>query len=81
MLIGVIGLFRLPDLYTKLHALSVIDTMGMILIMAGLIIQAGFSLIAIKLAFILLFVLFTTPIASHALAKSAYHGRRKTRAD
>ncbi len=75
VIIGLIGVYRMPDFYTRLHAASVIDTLGTMLIVTGLIILAGISLISVKLFLILLFILFTTPTAAHALAKSALHGK------
>ena len=70
-LIGGIGLFRMPDFYTRLHAASLTDTLGIGLIILGLVFQAGWTLISVKLLLILLFVLFTSPIATHALARAA----------
>lgn len=69
--IGGVGLLRFPDFYTRLHAGGMTDTLCMFLIIGGLILQAGFSILAIKLALILLFMLFTAPTASHALARAA----------
>ena len=72
---GGIGLTRFPDLYTRLHAASVTDTGGTILLSLGLIVQAlfvfGSAMAAIKVVLILFFTLFTSPTASHALAKTA----------
>lgn len=74
VLIGGIGILRLPDVYTRLHAAGVTDTLGMGMILLGLMVQAGFTLITIKLLLILLFMIITGPTASHALAKAALHG-------
>ena len=71
ILIGGIGALRMPDLYTRMHAASVTDSLGSILVLTGIMLQAGFSLAAIKLAAILLFLLLTSPTASNALASSA----------
>ncbi len=71
---GGIGMLRLPDFYTRMHPAGVIDTMGAGLILLGLMIQAGFSLVTVKLLLIALFLLFTSPTAVHALAKAARHG-------
>ncbi|MCA1779940.1 MAG: monovalent cation/H(+) antiporter subunit G [Xanthomonadaceae bacterium] len=68
---GGIGLLRFPDFYSRLHAAGVTDTLCALLIITGLIIQAGLALVSIKLALILLFMLFTAPTASHALARAA----------
>lgn len=69
--VGGVGALRMPDLYTRMHAASVTDTMGAILTLAGVMLQAGLSLATIKLAAILLFLLFTSPTASNALASAA----------
>lgn len=74
VIISTIGMLRFPDFYTRLHAASIADTLGAMLISAGLILQVGFDLIAVKLLLIFFFVLFTTPTAAHALAKAALHG-------
>lgn len=69
--IGGLGALRLPDFYARMHAASLTDTMGTILILAGIMLQAGLSLATIKLAAILLFLLLTGPTASYALANAA----------
>lgn len=71
VLIGGIGALRLPDVYTRLHAASLTDTMASILIIAGIVLQAGLSLAAIKLLTILIFLLLTGPTASYAIANAA----------
>lgn len=73
-LTGAVGLFRFPDFFTRIHAASITDSMSAILILAGLVLQTDFGLTAVKLVFILLFLLITGPTASHALAKAARHG-------
>ncbi len=70
-IIGGIGLLRFPDFYSRLHAAGITDTLCALLIVAGLLIQAGIALPSIKLLLILLFLLFTAPTASHALARAA----------
>jgi len=70
-LIGGLGLFRLPDFYTRLHAAGITDTLCAICIGAGLILQSGFSLLTLKLLLILMFLLFTAPTATHALSRAA----------
>ncbi len=69
--IGGLGALRMPNLYTRMHAASVTDTMGAILILGGIMLQAGMTLATIKLAAILLFLLLTSPTASNALASAA----------
>ncbi|MEQ8345700.1 MAG: monovalent cation/H(+) antiporter subunit G [Sneathiellaceae bacterium] len=72
-LIGAIGMHRMPDLYTRMHAVSVIDGLGAAMLLVGMALQAGFSLIALKLVVVLALLLFTSPIAAHALARGALH--------
>ena len=71
VLVGGIGALRMPNLYTRMHAASVTDTMGAVLVLAGVMLQAGLSLATIKLAAILLFLLITSPTSSNALASAA----------
>ncbi len=71
VLIGGIGALRMPDLYTRMHAASVTDSLGAILVITGIMLQAGWSLATIKLFAILLFLLLTSPTAANALASAA----------
>ncbi len=75
LVIGAVGLIRFPDLFSRLHAAGVIDTLAVMLILFGLLLQSGFSLISVKLLIILFFLLFTTPVSAHALAKTALYGK------
>ncbi len=69
--IGGLGALRLPNFYTRMHAASLTDSMGSILVLLGVMLQAGWSLAAVKLLAILAFLLLTGPTASYALANSA----------
>jgi multicomponent Na+:H+ antiporter subunit G len=71
--IGAVGLLRMPDFYTRTHAASVTDSVGAGLILLGLILQAGLTLVAVKLVMIGLLLFFTGPVAVHALAKAAFN--------
>jgi multicomponent Na+:H+ antiporter subunit G len=72
LLIGGLGLIRLPDFYTRIHAAGITDTMGAWLILVGLMFSAGWTLISVKLLMLLFFLAVTSPLASHALAKAAF---------
>ena len=74
VLVGGLGLIRMPDLFTRLHASSVSDTAGAGFMMLGFMLQSGLSLVTLKLVLILVFLLFTTPTAAHALAHAALLG-------
>ena len=71
--IGGIGIHRFPDFYSRLHAAGTTDTLCALMILLGLALQAGFSLDTFKLLLIFVFLFFTSPTASHALANAAMH--------
>ncbi len=81
VLIGGIGALRMPDLYTRMHAASVTDSLGAILVLGGIMLQAGWSLATIKLFAILLFLLLTSPTSSYALASAALLAGQRPFAD
>ena len=70
-IIGGIGLLRLPDFFCRMHASGITDTLGAYLILLGLMIQAGLTLVTVKLLMILFFLMISGPTSAHALAKSA----------
>lgn len=73
LVIGAVGIVRMPDMFTRMHAASVIDTLGAGLVVAGLMAQAGFGLVMLKLLFLLALIFFTGPVVAHALAQAALH--------
>ena len=73
--VGGIGLVRMPEFFTRMHAASVTDTLGAGLLLTGLMLQAGFSLVTLKLVFLLVLFFFTGPVVTHALAQAALHER------
>lgn len=76
-IIGAIGIHRFPDFYSRLHAVGIADTLSALLILLGLALQAGLSLAVFKLILIFVFLFFTSPTASHALASAALHAGLK----
>ena len=72
LLIGSLGLVRLPDVYARIHAVGMIDTAGASLIILGMVIHAGFTSVSAKLILIGVFMFFTSPIATHALVRAAH---------
>lgn len=71
MLIGSIGILRLPDFFSRTHAISKSDTLGIIFVVLGLIIYEGFTQSSMKLILVILFVALANPIGTHALARAA----------
>lgn len=71
-LTGTFGILRMPDFFSRLHPAGVTDSLGVPLVLAGLMLHAGFTLASGKLLLIMLFLLLTSPTACHALAKAAF---------
>ena len=80
-LIGGIGMHRFPDFYTRMHAAGTTDTLCAALLLLGLGLQAGLTLVSFKLLLIFGFLLFTSPTSTHALANAAEHGGLKPKLD
>ena len=72
MLVGSIGVIRLPDFFTRTHATSKTDTLGIALVLGGLAVYEGFTLSGLKLLIIIVFIAITNPVGSHALARAAF---------
>jgi multicomponent Na+:H+ antiporter subunit G len=82
LIVGGIGINRFPHFFSRLHAAGVVDTLAACLMLAGLVPVFGLTLGSVKLALIFVFLLFTSPTACHALARSAYaSGLREPRHD
>lgn len=71
MTIGSIGIVRFPEFYTRTHAVSKSDTLGIMLVISGLIVYEGATQTSLKLLLILMFVALSNPIGSHALGRAA----------
>ena len=72
ILTGSVGILKLPDLFSRIHAAGLIDTLGSFFVVISLIIFSGFTLTSLKLLLIPLFLLFTSPISGHAIALIAF---------
>lgn len=84
VLVGTVGVLRMPDVFTRLHAAGMTDTMGAGLLLLGMALQTivgmmhgetHYWLVLVRLVFVYAFLLFTSPIASHALARAAMAGK------
>ncbi len=71
-IVGGLGLLRLPDFYTRSHAVGVTDTCGATLVLVGLMMQSPDGMVLIKLVTVMTFMLVTSPISSHAVTKAAW---------
>src|SRR5688572_22434177 len=72
-IVGALGLVRMPDVFTRMHAASVTDTLGVGFLILGMSLQAGLSLVTLKLLFLMLLFVFTVPVVTHALAQACLH--------
>ena len=72
-LVGAFGLVRMPEIFTRIHAASVVDTVGVGFLILGMALQAGLGLVTLKLVFLLALFIFTTPVVTHALAQACLH--------
>lgn len=77
VLAGTLGVLRLPDFYTRMHAAGITDTLGAELILLGLVLQSGFTQTSAKLGLVAFFLLLTSPTATHAVANAAHHAGLK----
>jgi multicomponent Na+:H+ antiporter subunit G len=71
-IVAVVGLVRLPDLYTRAHATSKTDTLGTVLTLTGVALTFQTSVPRAKLVLLTLFLLITNPTATHAITRAAY---------
>ncbi|MBU0687335.1 MAG: monovalent cation/H(+) antiporter subunit G [Candidatus Margulisbacteria bacterium] len=71
MIFGALGILRFPDLYTRLHPAGKAGTAGILSIFIGLIFYSGFSFNSQRIILITLFILITSPVATHAIARGA----------
>jgi multicomponent Na+:H+ antiporter subunit G len=71
-IVAVVGLVRMPDLYTRAHATSKADTLGTVLTLAGVALAFQTAVPRAKLVLLTLFLLITNPTATHAITRAAY---------
>ncbi len=71
-LVGALGLIRLPDVYNRLQAATKCVTLGTFLVLIGVLVHSGWNAMGIKALLAAIFVLWTSPTGSHALARGAH---------
>ena len=71
LLLGSIGLIRFPDFYTRTHAMTKPDTMGLILALTGIALLNGWNLTSLKLMLVVFFVALANSASTHALGRAA----------
>jgi multicomponent Na+:H+ antiporter subunit G len=70
--ISCLGLLRLPDFYTRAHAVGKAETLGSMLVLSGLAVHNGADLTSVKILLILAIIFITNPTATHALTRAAF---------
>ena len=80
-LVGALGLLKLKDVFARMHAAGMVDTLGVAMVMVGLMLQATDIIVAFKLFLIMGFIFFTSPTTCYALARAAIHGGVKPQTD
>ncbi|MEA1920364.1 MAG: monovalent cation/H(+) antiporter subunit G [Campylobacterota bacterium] len=73
-LTGAVGLLRLPNFYTRLHAASVTESLAATLLIIGIILDTGWALDSAKLLLIIVIMIIANPTITHALCRAAAHG-------
>lgn len=77
ILLGSVGMLRLPDFYTRSHAAGIVDTLGAWLILAGMLLQTTDLISGLKLLLIWALMFFANPTTSHLLIKAAHQSGLK----
>ena len=70
--VAALGVLRMPDFYTRLHAVSKAETLGVLLTLAAIVLWAGVSLTAIKVVFVAVFLFLANPTSTHAIGRAAF---------
>ena len=72
-LLAAVGVLRLPDLYTRMHAASKAGVVGAGLVLLAVALVSLDGAVALRAVLGILFLLLTTPVSAHLLARAAYH--------
>lgn len=72
LLVGTVGLIRLPDVFSRMHATTKSDTLGLGLVLLGLIIYQGFEIASLKILLIIIFLWLANPTAAHFIARKQF---------
>ncbi len=73
LFLGALGIFRMPDVFNRIQAGTKATTLGTLLFLIGITIGHTDVVPHLKIVILILFILFTNPLSSHALARAAHH--------
>jgi len=72
MVVGCFGLYRMPDLFCRMHATSKATTLGLALILVATFVHLGFAAVGLKAVLAILFAFLTAPVGAHLISRAAY---------
>ena len=72
LVVGSIGMLRLPNVFARAHALSVTDSLGAVFVLAGLAVYQGFTMNSLKILIVLALVFLLNPVIAHATIRAAH---------
>lgn len=72
LVVGSIGMLRLPNVFARAHALSLTDSLGAVLVLAGLAVYQGFTTNSLKIMVVLALVYLLNPVIAHATIRAAH---------
>ena len=72
LVVGSIGMIRLPNVFVRAHALSLTDSLGAVLVLAGLAVYQGFNMNFLKIMVVLVLVYLLNPVIAHATIRAAH---------
>ncbi len=70
--VGCIGLYRMPDVFCRMHATSKATTLGLVFILMASFIHLGFSAVGLKAVLAIVFAFLTAPVGAHLISRAAY---------
>jgi len=80
LVVGSIGMLRLPDVFSRAHALSLTDSLGAVFVLLGLAVYEGFSFNFLRILVVLFLIYLLNPVIAHATIRAAYRsGLRPTK--
>lgn len=72
LLVAAIGMVRLPDVYTRSHAVGMTDSIGAFFLLTGLALYQGFSGNMVKILAVLVLMYLVNPVITHATVRAAF---------
>ncbi len=77
MVISAIGVLRLPDFFSRLHASSIGETLGIVLAGIGLAVYHGVNLTSLKILLVVAALFLVNPLGTHLISKAAIHSGKQ----